>query len=416
MCAIGDAMFGAAAGLLAALALALAPLVFAFARFATLNPALAFFLTAAMGAFIGASRAPDFGSGAGRRWMWLSAAMLALGTLSKGPVALVLGGAIALIWMLVEHRARELRRIPFVGCAIIYLAIVLPWFVLAEHRNPGFLEFFFIHEHVERFVSSQEHGWGPWFFIPIVIGGAWPWIFFAPLGWIEISRSKENPLRSRSNLLVIWFVAIVMFFSIPRSKLGSYILPALPPLAILAGYGLTRISEIARERGIAWMRSFAVVNVCAATAACIGLYLAADRLPPGLALDGAMIAAALAAGAIAAYLLTRTATRAAFAIVPIALAMLLTAGIAERARGAAASVVSYRELAHGIAPTSDPDASSARTVIMSRRCRSTPVSARCRCSTGASWASSPTRPKSATDLSAPPRSLTRCGRSRDASC
>lgn len=354
VCAIGDAMFGAAAGLLAALALALSPLVFAFARFATLDPALAFFLTAAIGAFIAASRAPDFGSGAGRRWMWLAAAMLALGTLSKGPVALVLGGAIALVWMLVEGRARELRRIPFVSCAIIYLALVLPWFILAEHRNPGFLEFFFIHEHLERFTSSQEHGWGPWFFIPVVIGGAWPWIFFAPLGWIEISRSKDNPLRSRSNLLVIWFAAIVMFFSIPRSKLGSYILPALPPLAILAGYGLTRISEISRARAIAWIRPFAIVNVCAAIVACIGFYFEAHRLPVGLALDGAIIAAALAAGAVAAYLLARNAARAAFAIVPIALAMLLTIAIAERARSAAAPVVSYRELARGIAPYLGP--------------------------------------------------------------
>lgn len=354
VCAIGDAMFGAAAGILAALALALAPLVFAFARFATLDPALAFFLTAAMGAFIAASRAPDFGARTGRRWMWLSAAMLALGTLSKGPVALLLGGAIALTWMLVEHRARELWRVPLVWCAIIYLAIVMPWFVLAEHRNPGFLEFFFIHEHLERFTSSQEHGWGPWFFIPIIIGGAWPWIFFAPLGWLEISRTRETARRSRSNLLVIWFAVIVMFFSIPRSKLGSYILPALPPLAILAGYGLTRISEIARDRAGAWMRYFAAVNLCAALAACIALYFAAHRLPRGVALDGAMIAAAIAAGAIAAYLLTRTAIRAAFAIIPIALAMLLTVGLAERARGAAAAVVSYRELARGIAPYLGP--------------------------------------------------------------
>ncbi|MFZ1889729.1 MAG: phospholipid carrier-dependent glycosyltransferase [Candidatus Binataceae bacterium] len=354
ICAIGDAMFGAATGLLAAMALALSPLVFAFARFATLDPALAFFLTAAIGAFLAASRAPDFGSGAGRRWMWLAAATLALGTLSKGPVALVLGGAIALIWILVEHRARELRRIPFISCSVIYLVIVLPWFILAEHRNPGFLQFFFVHEHLERFTSSQEHGWGPWFFIPIIIGGAWPWIFFAPLGWIEISRSHESAIRSRSNLIVIWFAVIVIFFSIPRSKLGSYILPALPPLALLAGYGLTRISEITHERRIAWMRSFAAVNVCAALAACVGLHFAARRLPPGLALDGAMIAAAFAAGAIAAYLLARNAARAAFAVVAIALAMLLTVGIAERARDAAATVVSYRELARGIAPYLGP--------------------------------------------------------------
>jgi 4-amino-4-deoxy-L-arabinose transferase-like glycosyltransferase len=350
VCAIGDAMFGAAAGLLAALALALSPIVFAFARFATLDPALAFFLSAAMGSFLAAADASDFASGAGWRWMLACAAMLALGTLSKGPVALVLGGAIALIWILTERRGRDIRRIPFVACAAVYLAIVLPWFILAEHRNPGFLEFFFIHEHLERFTVSQEHGWGPWFFIPIIIGGAWPWLYFAPLGWLEVRRTRDSATRSRANFLVIWFAVIVIFFSIPRSKLGSYILPALAPLAILSGYGVARLSAISRERLRAWMRAFAALNVCAALAACAAFYFAAQRLPDGLALDGALIALVLAAGAIAAFMLARGTARAAFAIAPVAIGMLLIVGIAEHARSDAAPAVSYRELARGIAP------------------------------------------------------------------
>ncbi|HUY28635.1 MAG TPA: phospholipid carrier-dependent glycosyltransferase [Candidatus Binataceae bacterium] len=357
VCAIGEVMFGAAAGLLGALALALSPLVFAFARFATLDPALAFFLSAAMGAFLAASRAPDFGAGAGRRWMLASAAMLALGTLVKGPVALVLGGAIALVWMLAERRTRELARMPLVSCAIVYLAIVMPWFVIAEHRNPGFLEFFFVHEHLERYMVSQEHGWGPWFFIPIVIGGAWPWIFFAPLGWLEMRRTPEAgraSIFSSRNFLAAWFAVILIFFSIPRSKLGSYILPAMPPLAILAGYGLGRLRDLPRKRWLAWMRTFAGVNSLAAAAACVGLYFAARRLPPGVALDGALLAAAIAAGAIAAWLLAGNPMRSAYAIAAIAIAMILTAGIAERARADAAAAVSYRELARGIAPYLGP--------------------------------------------------------------
>jgi len=357
VCAIGEVMFGAAAGLLAAMALALSPIVFAFARFATLDPALTFFLSAAMGAFLAAARAPDFGAGAGRRWMLLATAMLALGTLAKGPVAIVLGGAIALIWMLTEHRARELARMPFVTCAIIYLAIVMPWFIAAAHRNPGFLEFFFVHEHLERYTISQEHGWGPWFFIPIVIGGAWPWIYFAPLGWFEMSRApaagRVSILSSR-NFLAAWFAVILIFFSIPRSKLGSYILPAMPPLAILAGYGLACLRDLSRERIRGWMRAFACVNTLAAAAGCAGLYFAANRLPPGIALDGALIAAAIAAGAITAWLIAGNSMRAAYAISAISVAMLLTAGIAERARADAAEAVSYRELARAITPYLEP--------------------------------------------------------------
>src|ERR1700730_1123767 len=125
--ALGEAMFGAAAGLAAAMVLALCPLVFAFARFATLDPALAFFVTAALGAFWAAARAPDFDSTAGRRWFLLSAALAAAGTLTKGPVALVLTGAVGFAWMLAQWRAREMLRIPWLGAIAIYAAITAPW-------------------------------------------------------------------------------------------------------------------------------------------------------------------------------------------------------------------------------------------------------------------------------------------------
>src|SRR5208337_2987432 len=138
-CAIGEAMFGAAVGMLAAMALALSPIVFGFARFLTLDPALAFFVTAALGSFYAAAGSSDLGSGAGRRWLIGSAAMAAFGTLSKGPVALVLCGAVALIFMIAERRWHELKRVPWTACAMVYLAITAPWFVIVARRNPEFL-------------------------------------------------------------------------------------------------------------------------------------------------------------------------------------------------------------------------------------------------------------------------------------
>jgi Dolichyl-phosphate-mannose-protein mannosyltransferase len=195
--AMAETMLGAATGFFAALVLALSPLFFGFARFATLDPALAFFLTGALGAFYFAARDDSFSRPSSRRWMLISAAMLALGTLAKGPVALLLGGAIPLAWIAVERRLRQIAQMPLIWCGIIYAAIVVPWFILIEARNPGFLNFFFIHEHLERYVSSNEHGWGPWFFIPIVIGGMWPWIFFVPPGWSAM-RSGDQIAARRS--------------------------------------------------------------------------------------------------------------------------------------------------------------------------------------------------------------------------
>ncbi len=361
--ALAEAMLGAAAGFLAALVLALSPLFFGFARFATLDPALAFFLAAALGAFYAAARGDSFSRPQARRWLLISAAMLALGTLAKGPIALLLGGAIALTWMAIERRLRQVAQMPLVWCLVIYAAIVVPWFVLVEARNPGFVHFFIIHEHLERYVASSEHGWGPWFFIPIVIGGAWPWIFFVPLGWSAmragdgLSESAKDPSgrRAAARFLAIWFVVIFVFFSIPRSKLGSYILPALVPLAIVAGYGLARVSALDGLRRRRLLAVIAIANLALAAVPLVFFELVPAPINPAIGFDGLLIGAVAAAGAIAMYSLGRAASRVPYAIGAIALAMLATVPLASHMREDASSISTYRNLANAVRPYLAPD-------------------------------------------------------------
>ncbi len=356
--ALAEAMLGVPAGLFAALALALSPLFFGFARFATLDPALAFFLAAALGAFYAAARDDSFSRPQGRRWMLISAAMLALGTLAKGPIASLLGGAIALAWMASERRIRQVAQMPLNWCIVIYAAIVVPWFVLAEARNPGFMRFFIVHEHLERYVASSEHGWGPWFFIPIVIGGTWPWIFFAPLGWFGMhgddglpgSAKATSDRHAAARFLAIWFIVIFGFFSIPRSKLGSYILPALPPLAIVAGYGLARIPALNALSGRRLLAAVAIGNVVIAAALVVFFELALAPINPELGVDGILIGAVLAGGAIAMYWLGRESSRVPYAIGAIAIAMIATVPLAARAREDASSISTYRSLASSVEP------------------------------------------------------------------
>jgi 4-amino-4-deoxy-L-arabinose transferase-like glycosyltransferase len=351
--ALGEAMFGTPAGLLGALALTLSPLFFAFARFATPDPALAFWITSALAAFFMASRAPHIGKGAGRLWMVAAAGMLALGTLAKGPVALVLCGGIALGWLIFQRRGRDALNIPWLACGIVYVAIAAPWFAIAARRNPGFLEFFFIHEHFQRYLANTEHSWGPWFFFPVVIDGTWPWFFFIPPGILAI-RGNGNTAAPRGALsfLLIWFGLIFVFFSIPQSKLGEYMLPALPPLAIIAGCGIASLDTISSARArrlLGWLVGLNGALALAVTA----LAISALRrgMSSALVTEALVAASALLVGAAAGYLIVRRRpNHGVIALSPVVVGVLLLMLAGIKAREDGASMFSYRSLARAIAP------------------------------------------------------------------
>jgi 4-amino-4-deoxy-L-arabinose transferase-like glycosyltransferase len=346
---IGETMFGATAGLFAATALALSPLFFGFARFATLDPALAFFMTAALGLFYFAVEAIDPRSRTSRYLLIAAAIMLAFGTLAKGPVAIVLAGAIALSFMLIERRAREIPRFPWLASVAIYAAIVVPWFALAAARNPGFLKFFFLHEHVARYLESSEHGWGPYFLIVVAAAGTWPWLYFAISGAADLWRERQSSVtRARDPLafLLVWFIVVLIFFSIPRSKLGSYILPGLPPIAILAGLGMANfLRERRSRRFIGW---FAALNLVIAIGFATALASFVHRLEPAIIIDGAIIVAALmiiGTGPLVIAWRSRG-----IAIATIVAGVLLCCAIGMKLRCDSAALYSYRRLARAVAP------------------------------------------------------------------
>ncbi len=379
--ALGERMFGPTTGLLGAVALALSPLFFAFARFATPDPALALFITAAMACFyIGAESVEVAGAVSGW-WIVTGAAMLALGTLTKGLVALFLGGIIVLLWLILTARTRILAELPWLRSIGLYLALSLPWFVVVARRNPGFLQFFIIHEHLQRYLQDTEHGWGPWFYIPIAIAGTWPWFYFVPFAvGASICRPALSPARANMPLtgpaainrqppkadpveghtrdalrfLIIWFAVVLVFFSIPRAKLGEYILPGLPPIAVLSAYGLARIEQLATMRRRRIWLIFAAINIVAATAiTCVTIITTDTRMSyprftqavsgDALVIAGGLLTVGLISPILAGY--SAGAVR-----VALAISVLIEIGAAMDARQRVAPMVSYRNLARLIDP------------------------------------------------------------------
>lgn len=369
---LAENMFGPAAGAAAALCLALSPLFFGFGRFLTLDPVLAMFVTATLACVYFAARGP---LSKGSKWLYLAAAFAALGTLTKGPVALVLSGAVGAIYMLVERRGRELAQVPWLACGLIYAVITLPWFVLVSRRNPGFLNFFVVHEHLQRYAVSTEHAWGAYFFVVIVLAGMWPWIWFAPLAirtlfghnsgkqTVRAAPSSEPSAarpsaedRGAVRFAIVWFAVVFVFFSIPRSKLGSYILPGIPAAAILVGYGLSLLPRIDPHRVARMLGILAALNILIALIAwLVSPQIKELRTLPELRMDLLIGVGAMAAGTGAASMLWNRTRRAPEVAGAIALGMIVALGTMVKAREDAASLNSYRELAHAIVRELRPD-------------------------------------------------------------
>ena len=260
---------------LAALILAGSWGFFLGAQFLTLDMGITFFLTAAMLAYI-LSRRADIPPWAQRNWMLLAWAAAACAVLSKGLIGVVIPGLVLAVYVAVERDLSPLRRLHWIAGLALFAAIVVPWFVLVQLRNPEFFRFFFIHEHFERYLLPDHHRPGPWwYFVPIALVGLWPWTPSIPAA---VARAWKAPAAGGFRIdrfLAIWAAVVIVFFSASRSKLPGYVLPAVPAILLLLARHYEGLSErVRRAPALACAASGLAVALLAA-----GLLVASDRLP-----------------------------------------------------------------------------------------------------------------------------------------
>ncbi len=169
------------------------------------------------------------------RWMLLAWAATALGVLTKGLEAAVIPAAVLVLYSLYSRDWSPWRRLYVSRGLPLLLVLVVPWHWLAARRQPDFLQFFFVHEHLSRYLTpsaDREEPW--WFFIAVLALGSLPWTVSAlrvvAAGW----RQRGAPRQFEPRLFLWFWVAFVcVFFSLSDSKLIPYILPAMPALALL---------------------------------------------------------------------------------------------------------------------------------------------------------------------------------------
>ena len=204
----------------------------ALGQLLTLDMSLTFYLTLSLAAFVLAqTETPP------RPWLMLLAwAAAGCGVLTKGVVAAAIPAAVLLLYSVYTRDFAPWRRLQLAKGLPLFLAITVPWHWLAAQRLQDFLEFFFVHEHLARYltpVADREESW--WFFGGVFLLGSLPWTVSSlrvlGSGW----RRHPAPAGQFQPIvfLWIWVIFIGVFFSLSDSKLMPYILPVMPALALL---------------------------------------------------------------------------------------------------------------------------------------------------------------------------------------
>ncbi len=166
--------------------------------------------------------------------MWV---FMALATLSKGPVGLIipLGSVITfLIANKEKHRIRELKIVTgFVLYAIILLIWLFPLFMSAKKSTITDLMWY---QNITRYIKPERHNQPFYYFIERLPVDFMLWFFFVPSAFIVGFKSKNTPSYSNFKFNLCWFLFTFIFFSLSPGKRQQYIMPMYPALAMMAGY------------------------------------------------------------------------------------------------------------------------------------------------------------------------------------
>lgn len=173
-------------------------------------------------------------------------AFLGAAVLAKGPAGILLAGGSVALWALATRKWRAAFRLAHPVAIVACCVVALPWYAICAYRNPDFLRVFILQHNFERYLTPLfRHKQPFWFFGPIVLLALLPWtILLWPAAREGLRLWRDKTWHdSPGFFFACWAVFPVLFFSLSQSKLPSYILPAIPAIALLCAVGTSRAPD-----------------------------------------------------------------------------------------------------------------------------------------------------------------------------
>jgi len=224
-----------------------------------------------------------------------------MGFMTKGFLAWALPVLIAGPYMLWQKRLRELIRYGLLA-VIVALAVCLPWVLTVHAQEPDYWRFFFWHEHIRRFAGEDaQHAQPVWFYLPVLVAASLPWALLIPVAFKRAWQHRHQPA---SAFLLMWTVLPLLFLSLSRGKLPTYILPCLLPLALMMADAMV---EKLRHGHLATLRLNGTFNAATALTGMAALLYVQytqpvyDHEPVHLLLAGLVLAAWFVANSLQAW-------------------------------------------------------------------------------------------------------------------
>jgi 4-amino-4-deoxy-L-arabinose transferase-like glycosyltransferase len=180
---------------------------------------------------------------------------LGLAVLAKGPAGVILSGGAIFFWALFTKRWRDAFRLFHPAALASFCLTALPWYILCARRNPDFFRVFIIEHNFKRYLTPEfQHIQPFWFYGPITLLALLPWVTLIGAVLTDAWRAwSENRWRNSPALLfACWAAFTLVFFSISKSKLPGYVLPAILPIVVLLTRGISNRTRRG-EPGSRWI-------------------------------------------------------------------------------------------------------------------------------------------------------------------